>query len=135
MPTPEVPRRVRTDAARPLLTSPAAAAALASLAPLDRPATICLTLDDDRRPLGSYVVDHGSLGDVAGPLKELAAVCDFLNRRGLAWRVRSEEGAQHYEEEMRQFLTEARRTFADCPPMLKGLDRYQETVGDLLEDD
>lgn len=63
MPTPEVHRRARSDAARPLLTSPDAAAALASLAPLDRPATICMTLDDDRRPLGSYVVDHGSLGD------------------------------------------------------------------------
>jgi hypothetical protein len=63
MPTPEVHRRARSETARPLLNPPDAAAALASLAPLDRPATICLTLDDHRRPIGSFVVDHGSLGD------------------------------------------------------------------------
>ena len=81
MPTPEVHRRARSDAGRPFLTLPDAVAALASLAPLDRPATICLTLDDDRRPLGSYVVDHGRLGNdsdavlrVAEDLAEIVAV-------------------------------------------------------------
>jgi hypothetical protein len=78
---------------------------------------------------------QGSLGAVEGPLKQLAAVCDFLNGRGLAWRVRTEGGAQHYGDEMRGFLSEARRTFADCPPMLRGLERYEETVGEFLEDD
>jgi hypothetical protein len=81
MPAPESRHRVRSDAARPSLASPDAAAALASLAPLDRPATVCLTLDDGRRPLGSYVVDHGSLGDdpdavlsIADDLAELVSV-------------------------------------------------------------
>lgn len=77
---------------------------------------------------------HGSVGKVAKHLEKLARVCDFLEGRGLAWRCRTEGGAQHYGEEMRDYLVQARRAFEDCPPMLEGLDAYEKSVRELLED-
>ena len=61
----------------------------------------------------------GSLGRVAKLLKELARVCDFLGRRGIAWRARTEGGARHRSEEVRGFLAEAERRFEDCPEILQ----------------
>jgi hypothetical protein len=73
---------------------------------------------------------RGALTKVAQPLRELAAVCDFLESRGIAWRPPSEGGAQHYSEEMRDFLTAARRSFADCPQMLSTLEDYGDEIAD-----
>jgi hypothetical protein len=77
---------------------------------------------------------RGAVSKVSRPLRELSAVCDFLERRGMAWRVRTEGGAQHYGKEMRSFLADAMHAFADCPEMLKGLDEYEEEVEELLGD-
>jgi hypothetical protein len=77
----------------------------------------------------------GALTKVARHLREMSAVCHFLSKRGIAWRPPWEGGAQHYDEEMRQFLADARRNFADCSAMLKALDDYEREIGDLLEEE
>ncbi len=71
---------------------------------------------------------HASLDNVAEDIQNLVRVCDFLEKRGLAWRCRTEGGAQHYGEEMRDYLAQARRAFEDCPLMLRGLDAYESGV-------
>ena len=77
---------------------------------------------------------YGDLTALAGPLGELVAVDDLLARRGLAWAPPADPG-QHYSEEMREYLEEARRKYADSPIVLAGLDDYEGEVGELLEDE
>ena len=40
-----------------------------------------------------------------------------------------------YPEEMRQYLAEARQSFADSTTTMVALRRYEEEVAELLEDD
>jgi hypothetical protein len=75
-----------------------------------------------------------SLEAVSGHISELAAVDSLLTSRGLSWRP-TESTGQDYPEEMRQYLDEARRTFSDSPTILAALARYEQEVGDLLEDE
>jgi hypothetical protein len=76
---------------------------------------------------------RGQLREVSQPLKKLSAVSRFLAGRGIPWTM-SEDPEQHYEDEMREYLDQARQTFHDAPEVLRGLAAYAEEVGDLLED-
>jgi hypothetical protein len=83
----------------------------------------------------AHEIYRGGLTKVARHLRELAAVNHFLAGRGLAWRAPEPESAeQHYDEEMRQFLAEARGTFHGAPVVLRALDDYEGEVADLLEE-
>ncbi|MBO0862076.1 MAG: hypothetical protein J2P21_27000 [Chloracidobacterium sp.] len=75
-----------------------------------------------------------SIESVSEDLYELAAVDSLLTSRGLSWRP-YEEPEQHYSEEMRQYLDEARGIFTDSPTILEALRRYEQEVGELLIDD
>jgi hypothetical protein len=72
-----------------------------------------------------------NLAPVAAHMHELWAVHDFLLRRKLNWQP-AENPAQHYAEEMREFLVAAKRMFTDSPFVLNGLSQYELAVADLL---
>jgi hypothetical protein len=74
------------------------------------------------------------LEDVTLQLRELAAVSDFLAARTLPWTPATDLG-QHYGDDMRQFLAEARATFQDSAVVLNGLKAYEHQVSDLLGDE
>jgi hypothetical protein len=76
----------------------------------------------------------GSLGEVLGHVGELAAVDSFLMSRGLSWRP-SEATGQDYREQTRQYLRAARRNFSDSETIMAALRRYEEEVGELLEEE
>ncbi len=76
----------------------------------------------------------GSLGEVPDHFHELAAVDAFMRDRGLSWRP-TKAGDQDYAEEMRGYLGEARRAFADSDTVTAALRYYEEEVGDLLDDE
>jgi hypothetical protein len=71
---------------------------------------------------------------VSKQLKELSAVSHFLGERGISWRP-AEHPGQHYPEDMRQYLAEARQTFSGSAVVLGGLKAYERKVSWLLEDD
>jgi hypothetical protein len=77
---------------------------------------------------------RGSLTKVSRHLRELAAVSDFLDGRGLAWRP-AESTGQDYADDMRQYLTEAKRIFNDSVVMLEALKNYEHEGRDLLQED
>jgi hypothetical protein len=77
---------------------------------------------------------QGNLAKVSRHLGELSAVSNFLASCGLAWKP-AEEVGQHFTEEMRQFLEEARQGYRDSPSVLQALDDYERESRDLLEDD
>jgi hypothetical protein len=81
----------------------------------------------------------GQLTGVKRHLQDLAAVSDFLTSHGLTWKRPNPgnegEVSQHYGEEMRQYLEEAKLAFHDCPTMLQGIEAARAEAGDLLEDD
>jgi hypothetical protein len=91
-----------------------------------------------RRLFGAVAVAEeiyqGSLAEVSKQLKELSAVSNFLADRGPGWRPADNPG-QHYPEEMRQYLAEARQTFSGSAVILDGLKGYEREVSDLLQDD
>ena len=76
----------------------------------------------------------GSLKAVSGHIVELAGVDSFLTSRGLPWRP-TEGTGQDYQEEMQQYLDEARRDFSDSPTILAALNRYEHEVRDRLGDE
>jgi hypothetical protein len=84
-------------------------------------------------PVGTEIYAE-SLDDLSEQIGELAAVDTFLRSRGLSWRP-SEATGQDYPEEMREYLAEAERVFADSPTIVAALRRYQREVSDLLEDE
>ncbi len=71
---------------------------------------------------------------VSKQLKEMSAVSHFLAERGMSWRPADHPG-QHYPEDMRQYLAEARHTFSGAAVILDGLRAYEREVRDLLKDD
>jgi hypothetical protein len=73
----------------------------------------------------------GNLTRVRKGLRELAAVNDFLAERGIRWKPPRDAG-QHYDDDMRRYLGNARRKFHDCPEVLKGLREYEGEVRELL---
>jgi hypothetical protein len=75
-----------------------------------------------------------SLEEVSEHIGELAAFDSFLRGRGLPWRPTT-AGDQDYPEEMRQYLGEARRAFADSAAITAALRRYADEVEELLEDE
>jgi hypothetical protein len=75
-----------------------------------------------------------NLTPVAWQVRELSAVNGFLTRRGIPWHP-ADDPSQHYTDEMRQYLAEARQRFADSAAMLGALIDYQREVGDLFEDE
>jgi hypothetical protein len=81
---------------------------------------------------------NGHLTKVKRHLADLAAVSDFLTSRGLTWKrpnpENEGEASQHYGEEMRQFLEEAKRAFHDCSTVLQGIAAAESEAGDLLDD-
>jgi hypothetical protein len=77
---------------------------------------------------------RGSLTKVFRQLRALSAVSDFLATRRIAWKP-PDDPSQHYSDEMREYLSEARRTFRDSEVVLGALKAYQREVGDLLDDD
>jgi hypothetical protein len=91
-----------------------------------------------QRLFGSVAVAEeiyrGDLGEVSEPLQEMSAVSQFLTDRGLNWRL-ADNPEQHYPEEMRQYLAEARQAFSGSAAVLDGLKAYEREVSDLLEDD
>jgi hypothetical protein len=76
----------------------------------------------------------GSLDEVSSHVVEFASVDAFLKSRGLPW-LPSEGGGQHYAEEMREYLVQARRDFANSATVIAALNRYEEEVGELLENE
>ena len=69
---------------------------------------------------------------VTNLIHELAAVSQFLAKRGIPWKPADDAG-QHYDEEFQQYLEEARRNFKDCPELLDAFDLYEEDIEE--EDD
>jgi hypothetical protein len=65
---------------------------------------------------------------------ELYAVNSFLANRGIAWRLTEADG-QHYDQEMLQYLEEAKYTFQDSGMALEALKKYEEKLQALLDDD
>jgi hypothetical protein len=90
-----------------------------------------------RRPFGAIPVPlqiyDGHLKDVSRQLGEFAAVSGFLATRGLLWTPPTDWG-QHYPDDMREYLAEARATFHDSQLILQALKQYEREVPDLLED-
>ncbi len=82
-------------------------------------------------PQGIYGTTNGTL---QAQVRDLACVKDFMASRSVGW-TKTEADCQHYDEEMRQFLSEARQTFSDCPPVLEGLLEYEREVEDLLKEE
>ncbi len=82
-------------------------------------------------PAAIYAAQQHKLREA---IAQLGAVDAFLAARGLAWQP-SDDPGQHYAEEMRAYLDEARQRYADMPGMLDALRRYEEEVGELLRDD
>jgi hypothetical protein len=74
------------------------------------------------------------LTDVASHLHELTAVNDLLSKRGIAWRPATDV-CQHYTEEIREYLTEAKTKFHDSAVVLKALADYESEVRHLLGED
>lgn len=64
-------------------------------------------------------------------IRELAAIVDYLNSRGLAWQ-RADNPEQHYSDDMLAFLDEARLKFSDCEAVLEGLRTYEREVQEEL---
>jgi hypothetical protein len=77
---------------------------------------------------------RGSLGSVSAHLTEMARVCAYLGERGVAWRPRT-DATQHWADEMRSWLLDAKHQFHDSPQMLKALVAYEAKMDALLEDD
>ncbi len=75
----------------------------------------------------------GRLDDVTRQLHELAAISEFLAAHQLPWTPTTGHG-QHYSDDMREFLTEARAAYHDSAVLLNALERYEEDVSDLLGD-
>jgi hypothetical protein len=75
----------------------------------------------------------GHLKDVSCQLGEFAAVSDFLAPRGLLWTPPTDWG-QHYPDDMREYLAEARTAFHDSSLILQALRQYEIEFADLLED-
>jgi hypothetical protein len=86
----------------------------------------------EKSPVAAAIYE-GKLQEVTGPLRELATVSAFLRQRHLVWKP-ADDGSQDYADDMRNYLAEARRVFADCPVILEALSAYEEEVADLLED-
>ena len=74
---------------------------------------------------------RGSLTKVSRQLRALSAVSDFLAARGIGWKA-PDDPSQHYSDEMREYLAEARHTFRDSEVVLAALKAYEREVGDLL---
>lgn len=73
------------------------------------------------------------LEKVSGQLHEFAAVNAFLAARKIPWAPATEPG-QHYSDDMREYLAEARAAFSDSAVVRSGLKAYENEVADLLED-
>lgn len=86
----------------------------------------------DAEPVPSQIYGEG-LENLSRQLREFAAVSHFLTERNIPWAPAT-DGYQHYGEEMRQFLDEARTAFRDSPPILQALRQYELEIADLLED-
>jgi hypothetical protein len=67
-------------------------------------------------------------------VRELAAVRALLADHRITWAPPSNP-AQDYTDDTRQYLAEARRSFADSPVILAGLHEYEREVADLLQGD
>jgi hypothetical protein len=77
---------------------------------------------------------EGNASAVTRNLKQFAAVNSFLAQRGIPWKP-PEHPEQHYGEEMKQYLAEAKKPFHDAPAVLRGLQAYEKRIGWLLEDE
>jgi hypothetical protein len=75
--------------------------------------------------------DH--LDDVSGHLRAFAGVSAFLATRGVAWAP-PDDWSQHYSDEMREYLEQARATFRDSQVITQALKCYENEIADLLED-
>lgn len=75
-----------------------------------------------------------SLTKVAAHLRELHAVCGFLAQQRIKWQPAEADSGQHYGEEMREFLQEARRRFKKSAVVLEALKDYEKEVADCLAD-
>lgn len=76
----------------------------------------------------------GSPDALSEHVRELAAVKALLANCGIAWAPPSDPG-QDYADDMRQYLGEARRSFATSPVVLAALREYEREVADLLHGD
>lgn len=90
--------------------------------------------DANTRLVLRYILDRSGAGAFQVNEQCLAGHECFLSERGLNWRP-TDAGGQDYTDEMRQYLDEARRAFADSPTLMAALDRYENEVGDLLADE
>lgn len=84
-------------------------------------------------PLAKGVYE-GHLEAVSRHIHELSAIANFLDGYGLSWRP-AEDPGQHYKEDLRQYLGEARQTFSDSTVVLGALDEYEREVADLLAEE
>jgi|SRR5579883_714164 len=73
------------------------------------------------------------LDDVTQQLHEFAAISDFLSARHIPWSPPL-DFFQHYDDEIRQYLAQAKATFHDSPVVLQGLKAYKREIAELLEE-
>jgi hypothetical protein len=82
---------------------------------------------------GPNAIYGEQIDDVNQELHDLAAVSELLTARGLIWKPASDV-SQHYSDDMREYLAEARTAFQDSEVVMKALKAYENDVGHLLKD-
>lgn len=74
------------------------------------------------------------LAKFSSHLRELAAINRFLTKHAIAWKPTVADGAQHWTDEMLQFLDEARQSFKATPEVLTGLNVYEKILTECMKD-
>lgn len=86
----------------------------------------------ESNPVSEQIYSAGTLA-VREQLAEFISVQAWLTTHGIAWHPPSEWN-QHYSDDVREYLVEARHRFADSELIQTALDEYEREVGDLLND-
>ena len=56
-------------------------------------------------------------------------VQDFLNKHDIKWAPPN-DGGQHYDEEVNEYLNQAKSKFKDYPSIMNGISAYEKELGD-----
>lgn len=86
---------------------------------------------------GSDSTAHALYGDGSDMQASLAAMRgfqDFMDRIGATWTVR-DDYEQHYSDELREYIDEARGRFADLPAMLAVIEAHEEDCQEIFDED
>ena len=71
---------------------------------------------------------------VRDTLAAMAGFMDFMSDIGESWTVR-DDYEQHYGDELREYLDEARERFADRPDVLEAIDRHEEDCQEIFDEE